>query len=78
MYQERPASPLDTQSFSVPIGAALFPKEIQLPPRPWFELMYGKDNVRRYTVMPHGGHFASMEEPDLLIGEVRAFSGTVR
>ncbi|MCK7556027.1 hypothetical protein MKQ70_13755 [Chitinophaga sedimenti] len=30
-------------------------------------------NVQRYTVMPKGGHFAALEEPDLWAREVCAF-----
>ena len=30
-------------------------------------------NIRRWTVMPKGGHFAAMEQPDPLAEDVRAF-----
>ena len=30
-------------------------------------------NVRRWTAMPRGGHFAALEEPGLLAEDVRAF-----
>ncbi len=30
-------------------------------------------DVRRWQVMPRGGHFAAMEEPELLARELRAF-----
>lgn len=72
VYFEKKSPGLDTDNMSVPIGAALFPKEITLPPRRWFERTYG-DHVKRYTIMPEGGHFAAMEEPDLLVPEIRAF-----
>jgi pimeloyl-ACP methyl ester carboxylesterase len=42
------------------------------PPRHWAERVY---NVRRWTVMPKGGHFAAMEEPLLLAKDVREFFG---
>jgi pimeloyl-ACP methyl ester carboxylesterase len=29
--------------------------------------------VRRWTVMPKGGHFAAMEEPELLAKDIREF-----
>ena len=60
---------------SVPVGAALFPKEISLPPRAWAEARY---NIARWTEMPRGGHFAALEEPELLVADVRAFFADVR
>ncbi|GCE07808.1 multidrug MFS transporter [Dictyobacter aurantiacus] len=58
------------QHISVPAGIALFPKEISLPPREWAERLL---LVQRWTMMPRGGHFAAMEEPELLAEELRAF-----
>jgi pimeloyl-ACP methyl ester carboxylesterase len=45
------------------------------PPREWFERLY---DVRRWTVMPRGGHFAPAEEPDLVAADLRAFFGPLR
>jgi hypothetical protein len=58
------------QHIEVPAGVALFPKEISLPPREWAERSL---RVQRWTEMPRGGHFAAMEEPELLAEELRAF-----
>jgi len=49
---------------------ALFPQEIAKPPREWADRSY---NVQRWTEMSKGGHFAALEEPQLLAEEVRAF-----
>lgn len=54
----------------VPSGIALFPQEISRPPREWAERSY---NVCRWTEMPRGGHFAALEEPELLAQDIRAF-----
>jgi pimeloyl-ACP methyl ester carboxylesterase len=59
----------------VPTGCAIFPREILRPPRAWVEKLY---NVQRWTPMPAGGHFAAMEEPALLVDDMRAFFRTVR
>ena len=59
----------------VPTAAALFPKEIYLPPRRWAEARY---NIVQWTEMPRGGHFAALEEPELYIEDVRKFFGSVR
>ncbi len=54
----------------VPCAIARFPLESPFPPRSWIERGY---NVRRWTEMPRGGHFAAMEEPELLAADVRTF-----
>ena len=51
-------------------GIAAFPKEIAQAPREWAERAY---NVQHWTDMPAGGHFAAMEQPALLVEDVRAF-----
>jgi microsomal epoxide hydrolase len=59
----------------VPTGAAIFPKEIVRPPRRWAEQAY---NITRWTEMPSGGHFAALEEPVLLVDDIRSFFASVR
>ena len=59
----------------VPVGVALFPKEIHIPARKWVEKSY---NLIHWTEMPRGGHFAAMEEPQLFVEDVRAFFRKVR
>jgi microsomal epoxide hydrolase len=59
----------------VPTGVAVFPKEIYFTPRRWAEARY---NVVRWTMMPRGGHFAALEEPELLLEDVRAFFRDLR
>ena len=54
----------------VPTAVALFPKEILKSPRRWLAHRF---DLRRYTEMPHGGHFAAVEQPKLLLEDVRAF-----
>ncbi|MEX0740761.1 MAG: epoxide hydrolase [Pseudohongiella sp.] len=55
---------------SVPTAGAIFPKEIYLTPRLWAEQSY---NIVRWTEMPRGGHFAALEETQLLLNDIRAF-----
>ena len=54
---------------------ALFPKDISQPPREWAKRFF---NVRRWTEMPRGGHFAAMEEPELLAADIRMWFQTFR
>jgi microsomal epoxide hydrolase len=56
----------------VPAGFALFPKDLVRAPREWAERFF---NVRRWTEMPRGGHFAALEEPGLFAQDVRATFG---
>ena len=63
------------QSVDVPVGAAVFPKEIIRSPRKYAEAAY---DLRHWTVMPEGGHFAAMEEPSLLVDDIRAFARTLK
>ena len=58
----------------VPTAVALFPHDLASPPRSWAERSY---DVRRFTTMPRGGHFAPHEEPELLADDIRAFLTTL-
>lgn len=44
------------------------------PPREWAERLY---DVRRWTRMPRGGHFAAAEEPELVARDIAAFFGSL-
>jgi pimeloyl-ACP methyl ester carboxylesterase len=59
----------------VPSAMAAFPKEISRPPKEWGERSF---NVQRWTEMPRGGHFAALEEPELLANDIRAFFRPLR
>ena len=61
---------------NVPTGVAVFPKEIIPPVRRWMEGAY--TNIRHWSEMPKGGHFAAFEQPDLFVADVRAFFRTLR
>lgn len=53
-----------------PAAFALFPKDISHAPRAWAERFF---NVQRWTEMPHGGHFAALEQPAALAQDIREF-----
>ena len=59
----------------VPTGVAVFPREIAPPIRRFAEL---SDNIVHWSEFDRGGHFAAMEVPDLLVGDVRAFFRPLR
>ncbi|HEX3697230.1 MAG TPA: epoxide hydrolase [Polyangia bacterium] len=55
----------------VPVGLALFPKDLGgIPPRRFAERTL---NVRQWTAMPQGGHFAALEQPELYADDVIDF-----
>ena len=66
---------LPTERVGTPTAVARFPREIYRPPRRWVEEAF---DLRRWTVMPRGGHFAALEQPELLVDDVRAFFRDLR
>jgi epoxide hydrolase len=72
LYLERRAMDLEAffRPVRVPTAVALFPKDIYRVPRSWLERRF---DLRRYTEMPRGGHFAATEQPALFLEDVRAF-----
>jgi epoxide hydrolase len=75
IYYENQRASTQPARVQVPTACAVFPKEINIPPRRWVEQQY---NLTRWTEMPRGGHFAAMEEPELLVDDVRAFFRSLR
>ena len=55
----------------VPTAHASFPREILRPPRAVAEKFY--TNITRWTEMKKGGHFAALEQPELLARDIAAF-----
>ncbi|MFD7301995.1 epoxide hydrolase family protein [Streptomyces pharetrae] len=60
---------------TAPTAVALFPAELQLPLRHKADRT---EHIVRWTELERGGHFAAMEEPDLLVEDVRAFFRQLR
>lgn len=60
----------------VPTAAAMFPAEsFPWPPYSYANRLY---NITRWTQMPRGGHFSSLEEPELLMTDIVEFARTLR
>ncbi|MBZ9645888.1 epoxide hydrolase family protein [Streptomyces sp. PSKA30] len=80
VYYERAHAPADRagtpkQPSTAPTALALFPAEPQIPLRHKADRT---ENIVRWTEFDRGGHFAAMEEPDLLVEDVRAFFRQLR
>jgi len=73
LYQENSQVPLhlsEDEFVSVPAGIARFPLEEPFPTRSYIERGY---NVQHWTEMKSGGHFAAMEQPEMLAADIRTF-----
>jgi pimeloyl-ACP methyl ester carboxylesterase len=63
------------ERIGVPCAVSSFPKNMDQPPKELAERVY---NLQRWTVMPKGGHFPAMEEPELLVEDIREFFRPLR
>lgn len=70
-YRRRRLDPVE-----VPTGVTLFPKELWRLPRRWLERRY--TDLRHWSQPETGGHFAALEQPDVLVDELRTFFRMVR
>jgi pimeloyl-ACP methyl ester carboxylesterase len=59
-----------TPHMETPVGYADFPKDVAVPPFSWITQTY---NIVQKTDMPKGGHFAALEQPDLLVADIQKF-----
>ncbi len=74
-YESRRESLSGRGNITVPVGVASFPQEMGRCPRSWAER---RMNITHWTDMPRGGHFAALEQPQLLLDDVRTFFRTLR
>lgn len=60
----------------VPVGVAVFPRDLFVPIRSFAERDY--PSIVRWTEFDKGGHFAALEQPELFTGDVRSFFREIR
>ena len=77
IYYESSKTPVQKpmEYIDVPTGAAIFPAEIFITPRSWAAAAY---DLRHWSVMPAGGHFAALEQPEAYLNDLRAFFQLLR
>lgn len=76
MYAEGRKRPMAlTGRVMPPLGVAVFPAELPMPPRSWVERSF---EVRHWNKMEAGGHFAALEQPALLAQDIRTFFRPLR
>jgi pimeloyl-ACP methyl ester carboxylesterase len=77
IYNENSKKPLAFGKHNfvkVPVGFASFPRELPTPPRTYIEKGF---NIQHWTEMPEGGHFAAVEQPQLLAKDIIDFFGSI-
>jgi len=68
--------PKNFKKIKVPTAVVEFPKEMsEWPPKSYVKRIF---NLKRWTKMKRGGHFAALEQPDLLVKDIRTFARTLR
>jgi pimeloyl-ACP methyl ester carboxylesterase len=77
-YWDNRWHPVSRTYVNTPTGFGLFAHQKVPegePPRSYLERVY---NIRRWTVFPHGGHFAPAEEPVAIAKDLAAFFNSLR
>jgi microsomal epoxide hydrolase len=68
--------PNNFHRIEVPTAVAVFPAEMsEWPPRSYVDRLF---NIKRWTVMGKGGHFAAIEQPELLVNDISNFAKSIR
>lgn len=77
-YWDNRRYPVDPSYIRTPTAFGVFAHETVsegAPPRCYVERVY---NIQRWTVFPHGGHFAPVEEPAAVAGDLSDFFRDLR
>jgi epoxide hydrolase len=76
IYWENKSATFAGPKLTLPVAVTVFPKDIPLLPRSWIEDTYS--NLIHYGEAARGGHFAALEQPEILVSEIRAGLRTLR
>ena len=66
----------DARGVKIPVSATVFPDEIYAAPQSWAKRAYS--NLLYYKRHDKGTHFAAWEQPQLLVGDLRASFKSLR
>ena len=77
IYYENSKTPVakPIEYIDVPTGVALYPAEIFITPRSWVAAAY---DLRHYSLMEKGGHFATLEQTESYLNELNTFFRLLR
>ncbi len=76
IYWENRSGTFAGPKLSLPVAVTVFPKDIPRFPRSWIEDTYS--NLIHYGEADKGGHFAALEQPEILVSEIRTGLRTLR
>ena len=76
IYWENKSATFAGPKLTLPVAVTVFPKNIPRLPRSWIEDTYG--NLIHYGEAAKGGHFAALEQPEILVSEIRTGLRTLR
>ncbi|MEV6845706.1 epoxide hydrolase family protein [Actinoplanes sp. NPDC051411] len=76
IYWENRSNTFAGPELTLPVAVTVFPKDIPRLPRTWIEDTYS--NLIHYGEAAKGGHFAALEQPEILVSEIRTGLRTLR
>ena len=69
IYWENRTRSFSGPTLTLPVAVTVFPRDVPRLPRTWIEDTY--TNLIHYSEAEKGGHFAALEQPDILVREIR-------
>lgn len=69
IYWENKAASMAGPKLTLPVAVTVFPRDIPRLPRSWIEDTYS--DLIHYGEADKGGHFAALEQPEILVSEIR-------
>ena len=69
VYWENRTATMAGPKLTLPVAVTVFPRDIPLLPQSWIEDTYA--DLIHYGEAEHGGHFAALEQPEVLVQELR-------
>ena len=76
IYWENKSGTFAGPKLTLPVAVTVFPRDIPRLPRSWIEDTYS--NLIHYGEADKGGHFAALEQPEILVSEIRTGLRTLR
>ena len=76
IYWENKSGTFAGPKLTLPVAVTVFPKDIPRLPRSWIEDTYS--NLIHYGEAEKGGHFAALEQPEILVSEIHTGLRTLR
>lgn len=69
IYWENQSATMAGPELSLPVAVTVFPRDIPRLPKTWIAAKYS--NLIHYGEADAGGHFAALEQPEVLVNEIR-------